>query len=218
MRILLGATIGLLALVSAGLAVFAYTAHREVAYLTLRADHLESRINELEAPHSTVDNLEADTDASAAMPSLSPEERAKLEETNRIRKDNHGLDPMTEREYRALHPSASTPTPTTDHQRSSWYQSFVTPTPTPEPVEPTPTPEPVVYTDQELYDSREEGPNRPNCPDPNERIAPDGSYRPWWYTGFVEAMIEAGACVTVEERLDGLERVSAKAIRAPVMG
>jgi tRNA U34 5-carboxymethylaminomethyl modifying enzyme MnmG/GidA len=49
MKVLLGSTIVLLALVSVGLAVYAYNEHREVAYLTLRADHLERRINEIEA-------------------------------------------------------------------------------------------------------------------------------------------------------------------------
>ena len=46
---MLGPTIVLLALVSVGLAVYAYNEHREVANLTLRADHLERRINEIEA-------------------------------------------------------------------------------------------------------------------------------------------------------------------------
>jgi hypothetical protein len=49
MKLILGVTIVLLALVSVGLAVYAYTEHPQVDYLTLRADHLERRINELEA-------------------------------------------------------------------------------------------------------------------------------------------------------------------------
>src|SRR5918996_2318678 len=57
MKVLLGAMIILLALVSLGLVVYTYTEHREVAYLTLRADYLENRIIELEAGPSTVDSV-----------------------------------------------------------------------------------------------------------------------------------------------------------------
>jgi hypothetical protein len=63
MKVLLEATIGLLVVVSAGLAVYAYTEHREVSYLTLRTDHLESRINELESTPSTVDRAGEDEQA-----------------------------------------------------------------------------------------------------------------------------------------------------------
>jgi uncharacterized coiled-coil protein SlyX len=52
MKVLVGAAIVVLALASLGLAVYAYAEHREVAYLTLRADYLESRITELESAPS----------------------------------------------------------------------------------------------------------------------------------------------------------------------
>jgi hypothetical protein len=58
MKLILRATIALLALVSVGLAVYAYTEHRQVAYLTLRADHLERRINEIEADAGMVEGEE----------------------------------------------------------------------------------------------------------------------------------------------------------------
>ena len=179
MRIILGATIGLLALGSVGLAVFAYTEHREVAYLTLRADHLESRITELE---------------SATSAPVSSWARPTPEERNELRRR---LD-LPPREW-------ETPTPTAVAEpllRGNDLRHALG-------LEPLPNPSgsgSVVYTDEQLYETPGEGPNRINCPDPNERTGPNGNYRPWWYASLVEAMREAGHCVTVEERLDRLER------------
>ncbi|HZA24637.1 MAG TPA: hypothetical protein VFA32_18910 [Dehalococcoidia bacterium] len=53
------------------------------------------------------------------------------------------------------------------------------------------------YSDQELYESREEEPNRPEC---GTRVP--GQIRPWWYINFLKAI----GCATVEDRLDALER------------
>jgi hypothetical protein len=67
MKVLLGATIILLALVSLGLVVYAQTEHREVAYLTLRAGYLENRIIDLEtslrAAHSVGEEEQATPEA-----------------------------------------------------------------------------------------------------------------------------------------------------------
>jgi hypothetical protein len=113
MKLILGTTIALLALVSVGLAVYAYTEHREVAYVTLRADALEKRI---EAP---------------------PEPTAVAE-------------PL---------PAASGS-------------------------------EPVVYTDQQILESRDQGPYRPECVTARSRSmqVPD-----WMRTSFLDSF----GCATV---------------------
>jgi phosphopantetheine adenylyltransferase len=180
-----GATIGLLALVVAGLAVFGYTKHREVAYLTLRADHLERRINELESELSIVNKAHEETGQdpeSVIYPPTSQEKPSwalSIEETNAWRRER-GLPPLE-------------PVTTLEHLRSSSEQSTSTP---------TPIPEPVVYTYEELYESREEGPNRPECEPLRQLEARGYSVRPWWYTNFLAAF----NCATVEDRLNELER------------
>jgi hypothetical protein len=156
MRTLLGATIVLLALVSLGLAIYSYTEHREVAYLTLRTDYLEDRITKLESGSSVVINkvgeLEARVDepdnqgvptenqSSAVDASTAPEvitlggdgSRASapnltLEEINR-RRAVYGLPPRTLEEV--------------NRQRAQYGQPPL-----------KETPGPVVYNDQELYES-----------------------------------------------------------------
>ena len=130
MRIILGATIGLLALVSAELAVFAYTEHREVAYLTLRADPLERRINDLK------------------WDLLAASKAAEVDAANEAYR----------RRWPALSGAERTPTPEEIQAANEEYRRRQQSTSTP-----TPTPGPVAYTDQELLESRDQGPNRPEC-------------------------------------------------------
>jgi hypothetical protein len=194
----------LLALVAVGLAVFAYTGHREVVYLTLRADHLERRINEVEARHSTVDNLEADADASATTQVTALSEDGgtastsvlTLEEINR-RRAKFGLPPRTLEEQNRYFAEAGKPplkeTPglaEPDSIRNDFMANRI---------EREETQRQTAYSDQELYESRAEGPNRPECEVVRQRAMRLAS---WLRINFLNAF----GCATVEDRLEALER------------
>jgi hypothetical protein len=178
MKLILGATIALLALVSVGLAVYAYTEHREVAYLTLRADHLERRITQLE-PGSSVAYLTLRADAL--------EERInKLEDnTSRIsqleRQVNSGAGPA---------PEVNSWGETTPEERRAIREKIL---------EHGKQPPPVVYTDQQIIDSRDQGPNRPECAGVRARAM----QVPTWLRAGLHDLF---GCATVEDRLDELER------------
>ena len=120
MKVLLGVTIVLLALVSLGLVVYTYTKHREVTYLTLRADYLEDRIIALESAPSVINGtgedeeivVEAPTSGLTSRPthtiSLNDHEDTtstpsrSLEELNHVRQEVFGLEPLTLEEANKL--------------------------------------------------------------------------------------------------------------------
>jgi hypothetical protein len=173
-----------LALVSVGLAVYAYTEHREVAYLTLRADHLERRITQLESG-SQVAYLTLRADA--------------LEERINELEANTPLDDLALRQvmrnsqvdYLAL------------RRRTDALEERIEAPPEPTAVaEPLPAAsgsEPMVYTDQQILESRDQGPYRPECAGVRARAMTV----PTWLRG---DFFEVFGCATVEDRLDQLER------------
>ena len=128
------------------------------------------RVQELEAQLADLEEQGASQNSAQEKPSWA----LSIEETNAWRRER-GLSPLE-------------PVTTLEHLRSSSEQSTVTT---------TPTPGPVSYTYQELYESREEGPIRPEC---GTRVP--GQIRPWWYINFLKAI----GCATVEGRLNELER------------
>jgi len=100
MKVLLGAAIVLLALVSVGVAVYAYAEHREVAYLTLRADYLESRITELESAPSIEarpgeDEQVGGEESQGTYCDRNPDKRACLSYDSDQAREARGLPPLT---------------------------------------------------------------------------------------------------------------------------
>ena len=65
------------------------------------------------------------------------------------------------------------------------------------------TPETAAYTDQQLYESREEGPNRPGCDAIRARAA--RNVPTWLELNFISAF---GCLTPVEERIRKLENQS----------
>jgi hypothetical protein len=235
MKLILGATVALLALVSVGLAVYAYTEHRQVAYLILRADALEARINELDGHTPRIAQLEQQVNSEDGP---TPEERAVPAPTpvppgpsanpgqvfsreELIRRLGHR--PMTPDEAaRALGlEPAPPPSPSTSSRFSPSGLEPITleelnrnraelglpplkelpdvaePTAVVE-ATPEPAPPPMVYTDQQIIDSRDQGPNRPECAGVRARAM---QVPTWLRTSFFDVF----GCATVEDRLDQLE-------------
>jgi hypothetical protein len=175
MKFILGATIALLALVSVGLAVYAYTEHREVAYLILRADALEARINELDGHTPRIAQLEQQVNsAEASRQVATPEERAVPEPTPGP-------------------PEVTTWGATTPEERHAIREAILghrqqkfAP-----------------YTDQQLYETRAEGPTRPGCEALRQRAA--RNVPTWMELNFIGAF---GCLTPTEERLRKLENQS----------
>jgi hypothetical protein len=196
------------------LAVYAYTEHREVAYLTLRVDHLERRITEEERA------VPAPTPVPPG-PSANPGQVFSREEL--IRRLGHR--PMTPDEAaRALGlEPAPPPSPSTSSRFSPSGLEPITleelnrnraelglpplkelldvaePTAVVE-ATPEPAPPPMVYTDQQIFDSRDQGPNRPECAGVRARAM----QVPTWLRAKA-SLLEIFGCATVEDRLDQLE-------------
>jgi hypothetical protein len=235
MKVLLGAAIVLLVFVTLGLGIYAYTQHRDVAYLTLRADYLEDRIAKLESGSTVVinkvveleprvaelddqgvptENQHGDADASTTTEviTLSDDEsdasdpNLTLEEINRWRAQ-YGLPPRTLEEVNRQRAQYGQPllqeTPDLaepDSMLNDFIANRIEREEAHRQVAPPPTPGPVVYTYRELYESREEGPDRPECEVVRQHAAL--TLPGWAHTNFLGAF----GCATVEDRLRELER------------
>jgi hypothetical protein len=134
------------------------------------------RVQELEAQLADLEEQGASQNSAQEKPSWA----LSIEETNAWRRER-GLSPLE-------------PVTTLEHLRSSSEQSTVTT---------TPIPGPVSYTDQELLETKDQGPDCPGCDAIRARAA--RNLPNWMELGFISAF---GCLTPVEERIRKLENQS----------